>query len=113
MHKISSVQRRWQLYSSPGKTGSGHETLLARVRSMQHRATVGEMRASSSGDPWIDSEYASVVGSWHRSMCLGMTDGSKTDHASVLVVHRPLRKRRTMSKQVWIMSYGDKCHEEK
>ena len=51
MHKISSVQRSWQLYSSPGKTESGHETLLARVRSMQYRATVGEMRASFSGDP--------------------------------------------------------------
>lgn len=113
MHKISSVQRGWQLCSSPGKTGSGRETLPARVRSMRYRATVGEMRASFSGDPWIDSEYASVVGSWHRSMGLGTTDGSKTDRASALVVHRPLRKRRTMSKQVWIMSSGDKCHEEK
>lgn len=103
MHKISSVQSGWQLYSSPGKTGSGHETLLAGVRSMKYRATVGGMRTSFSGDPWIDSEYISFVGSWHYCICLGMTDRSKTGHASALVVHRPLRKQRTISKQVWIM----------
>lgn len=54
MRKISSVQRGWQLYSSLGKTGSGPETLLSAVTSMQYRATVGEVRASFSGDPWID-----------------------------------------------------------